>query len=285
MRSRSLALSILVAICATPASAADYISTVTATDPLAYFRLTAPNEPSLAGGYTTSYTPTTGVGPGAPIAIDPANTGATFTGDNAAPSEVLTSLFGGIPGRGTINLWTNLAALPSTLGHTFALAGEAQGGNDFDFQIQTDNRLYIYTGAGENTSYTFADPSVLVGQWHMLTATFDGTLGAGSFRNLYVDGVEVASFTGGVNGATKTSQFTIGYNEVFGGRDFAGLIDEVTVWNYGLTADQVGAIYASAAMAGPTPGVPESSIWAMMIGGFGLAGASLRVRKRDIRFA
>jgi hypothetical protein len=36
---------------------------------------------------------------------------------------------------------------------------------------------------------------------------------------------------------------------------------------------------------GATSGVPEPAAWAMMIGGFGLAGATLRRRRRSVRFA
>jgi hypothetical protein len=264
------------ALIAAPASAADYASAVAAANPIANFQLTAPGTPSTVGGYSTSYSATTGTGPGAPIAAYPGNTGATFTGNNGAPSEVATGLSGLIPGKGSINLWVNLAALPSTLGQYFYLAGESQVGNDFDMQIQNDNRLYIYTGGGENTSYAL-DTASLVGQWHMLTASYDGTLGANSFRDLYVDGVEVADFTGGLNSAAKSSQFTIGYSNVFGGRDTDGTIDEVSVFDYGLSASQVSAIYQSAAVPAA---VPEPASWAMMIGGFGMIGGALRRRAK-----
>ena len=278
MRPVALIAATAVALAAAPVAAQDYNATVAGTNPLANFRLTAPGTPSTVGGYSTTYSATTGTGPGAPILADPTNTGATFTGSNAAPSEVTTGLFGGIAGKGSINLWVNLTALPSTVGHIFSLASEAQFGNDFDFQIETDNALRFYTGGGENTGFAL-DTTTLVGQWHMLTASYDGTLGASSFRNLYVDGALAAGFTGGVNAATKTSQFTIGYNDVFGGRDFAGSIDEVSVWNYGLSDGQVAAIYRSAGQPSVAGGVPEPATWAMLVGGFGLAGGALRRRR------
>ncbi len=270
------------ALAAAPACAADYATTIAADNPIANFQLTAPGTPSTVGGYSTTYTATTGTGPGAPIAAYPGNTGATFTGNNGAPSEVSTGLSGLIPGKGSINLWVNLSTLPSTLGQIFYLAGESEVGNDFDMQIQNDNRLYIYTGGGENTSYAL-DTSTLVGQWHMLTATYDGTLGANSFRDLYVDGQEVADYVGGVNGASKSNPFTIGYSNVFGGRDTAGTIDEVSVFDYGLSASQVSAIFASAPIPASAGPVPEPASWAMMIGGFGMVGGVLR--RRRVAFA
>ncbi len=38
-------------------------------------------------------------------------------------------------------------------------------------------------------------------------------------------------------------------------------------------------------LAGTTPPVPEPATWAMMIAGFGLAGATMRVRARKFAFA
>ena len=263
---------------AAPALADDYASTVAATNPQANFRLTVPNEPSTVGGYATTWSATTTAGPGAPIAADPANTGAVFTPTDANSPGIATGLFGGFNGRGSINLWANLATLPSIAGRTFALAGESQVGNDLDFQIGTDNVLRFYTGAGENTGYQLTND--FAGEWHMLTASYDGTLGSDSYRNIYVDGVRVGSFTGGVNPAAKTSQFVIGYNTVFGGRAFAGSIDEVTAWNYGLSDDQVAAIYASSFDAETGGGVPEPASWAMLIMGFGLVGGAARRRSR-----
>lgn len=270
---------------ALPAAAADYVTTVKASSPLAYFRLTGTNDPSQVNGYTTSYTATTGTtapGGGAPIAADPANSAAIFTGNNSAPSEVHTGLSGGIPGAGSINAWINLAALPSSVGLYYTIAGESQPGNDFDLQIQNDNRLYIYTGAGENTSYALPIAG-LVGNWHMITATYMG--GSNGFRDLYVDGAQVATFNGGVNAQSKTSQFNIGYSDVFGGRDFNGKIDEVAVWGYGLSATQVGNIYVSANNPATGGTVPEPASWAMLLTGFGIIGGAMRRRAGTVSVA
>ena len=265
------------------ADAADYPTTVLSQNPIAYFRLTTPATGSAVNGYTTAYTATTGTGPGAPLAADPGNTGTTFAGNNAAPSEIRTSLSGGIAGTGSLNLWLNLGALSSRVGHIQYLAGESQSGNDLDFQINDDDVLRFYTGAGENTGVAYG--ANYVGSWHMLTATFDGTV-ANGYRNIYIDGVLAQSYTGGVNGAAKTSQFTMGYSDVFGGRDLLGSIDEVSVYNYGLSAAQVRTLYASASTLGTTPAaVPEPASWAMMIGGFGATGIAMRRRRPIVSLA
>lgn len=83
--------------------------------------------------------------------------------------------------------------------------------------------------------------------------TYDS--GAG-FRNVYWNGSLVASVVGSINPASKSSDFTIGYSPVFGGRNFDGMIDEVAVFDYALSAGQVSQLYATA--------VPEPSSWALL---------------------
>lgn len=257
---------------------ADFVSAVEATDPLAYFRLDTTNSSSAVNGYTTTYmngASTTAPGGGVPLAGYPNNAAVQLNGNNNTPQYVTTSLSGGIPGTGTIMAWVNLSELPSTAGAFFYIAGESQGGNDLDLQFQNDNSLYFYTGAGENTSYT-PNPSTLVGNWHLVVATYDSS-GSG-FRDIYWDGVEVASVTGGVDTASKSSTFNIGYSTVFGGRDFDGSIDEVGVWNYALSATQVADIYA-AADSGPAPNpTPEPASLALI--GCGFAGLLAAKRYR-----
>lgn len=263
-----------------PAFAADYVSTVEGTNPLAFWRLNANNEASTNGLYGTVYTnvATSPAASGAPIVGDPGNKAASFDG-LGSDSIIGTGLSGLIPARGSINAWVKLSALSSTIGRTLAIAGEAEFGNDFDFQIETDNQVRFYTGGGENTAASLGDSPV--GEWLMLTASYDATLGANSYRNVYVNGVRAGSYTGGVSAGVKTSQFTIGYNAVFGDREFAGLIDEVAVWDRGLNDADVSSIYASRLNAVVPAGVPEPTAWAMLIGGFGLAGAAARRRRAD----
>lgn len=136
---------------------------------------------------------------------------------------VTTSLMGGVPATGSMVAWVYLTKLPSVAGRYFYVSGESQIGNDFDLQFQNDDKVYFYTGGGENTAYA-PNVTTLLKKWHMIAVTYAG--GGDGFRNIYWDGTLVASYTGGVSGGTKVDQFTVGYSVVFGGRDFQGNIDD-----------------------------------------------------------
>jgi hypothetical protein len=65
----------------------------------------------------------------------------------------------------------------------------------------------------------------------------------------------------------------------FGGSFYIGYWDEVDFRNYGAAGDLVFTHAYTVADVAPGPGVPEPATWAIMILGFGLAGATLRARR------
>ena len=222
------------------ATPTDYVSTVLSTNPIAYFRLEAASDTSQVNGYTSTFNGgTTLASPGAPI-CEPNNHNVSLDGQTGS---VTTSLSGGITGAGSMVAWVNLAELPSTAGHFLYVAGESHSGNDFDIQFTTDDFVRFYvSNSAINIGYA-PNSSTLIGQWHMIAATFDSRTNT---ESLYWDGGLVGS---GNNIAllNKTTQFNIGASTVFTGRNFAGGIDEVAVWNYALTAAQVTSLYNSTA--------------------------------------
>jgi concanavalin A-like lectin/glucanase superfamily protein/Big-like domain-containing protein len=221
-----------------PQTGYDYYSVLLGTNPIAYFHFNSMTDGSVVGGYTVSFVGNTTVGiPVAPLQ-EKNNKALIIPGGGG--DYVTTSLMGGIPGAGSMVAWVYLSQLPSLTGRFFYVAGESQVGNDFDLQFQNDNKLYFFTGAGENTSYA---PKVtkLLKKWHMIVVTYAG--GANGFRNIYWDGVLVSPYTGPVSDGTKVGQFTVGYSTVFGGRDFQGNIDDVGVWNYVLSTEQIKALW------------------------------------------
>jgi hypothetical protein len=227
----------------------DYISTVLSTSPIAYFRLEAASDTSKVNGYTSTFQGgATLASPGAPI-CEPNNHNVSLDG---MTGSVTTSLSGSITTAGSMAAWVNLAELPSTAGHFLYVAGESHSGNDFDIQFTTDNAVRFYVSDNAINIGYVPNPSTLIGQWHMIVATFDSSTNA---ESLYWDAGLVGS---GNNIAflNKTTQFNIGASTVFTGRNFAGGIDEVAVWNYALTAAQVKSLYNSASC--PTVPSPDA---------------------------
>lgn len=221
----------------------DFPSTVDATNPLAYFRLETQAGFSEMNAISYGlYGNATIASPGAPIG-SPSNNYASLDGSSGYVSTVQS---GGINTAGSIMAWVNLSVLPSASGESFNyIAGESQVGNDFDLQFAASNNSvgFFTTCCGSSIAYT-PNSSTLVGQWHMVVATFDAVAGT---RAIYWDGALAAqdncpscsSYSG------KSSAFEIGNSLVFPGRYFPGGIDEVALWNYALTPAQVYRMYAS----------------------------------------
>jgi hypothetical protein len=241
------------------AFAADYITTVEDTPGLiGYWRYTPTTQAnSSVNGYTGTFEGdaalgTAGTGPA--LADDPANEPVVLDGTN--DTFVNTDLVGGINQAGSMVGWFNLAALPSTAGHIFTIAGESEEGNDFDLQINTDNTLNFYTNSGGSVQDPTAFTSASSGHWIFFAATF----ASGGNATLYLNGLQVAQTGAGTRG-DGDGTFAMGESDVFNGRFFDGALDEIAVYNTELTGAQVTAIYSSVGV------VPEPSTWMMMLGG------------------
>jgi hypothetical protein len=191
---------------------------------------------SCVNGYTGTLHGNSQIGPegsGCPLSSDAGNQALLLDGNSA---YLTTSLAGQIGNQGTFLAWVYLTEQPSTSGHIFSIVSQSQSGNDFDFQIETDNHAKFY--AGGVTVYGQALP---LNQWHFLAAT----LASDSTRNIYLDGQLVASAAGGGH-STNNNPVWIGNNQVFGPRYFQGRIDEVAIFNRALTAAEIGALYSTA---------------------------------------
>ena len=144
-----------------------------------------------------------------------------------APSIDLTSGM-------TIEAWINPTALSGW--RTVAMK-EMPGGLDYSLYASNGSRPAGYANTTGSTMYvSAAGPSALTtGAWTHLAVTYGG----GTLR-LYVNGVQVASQTGSGTIRTSTAALTIGGNNVWS-EWFAGLIDEVRIYNRALTQAEIQA--------------------------------------------
>jgi hypothetical protein len=224
------------------AAQTDFVSAVTATRPIAYYRLDAPAGKSQVG--STTYKSQGGASsatPGAPIGVADSHSLQL----NGRDGSIVTTQTGGVVAGASIMAWVNLADLPSKTGRLVYVAGESEYGNDLDLQFDTDNGIKFWTTSSGSVSYSPA-PATLVNRWHMILVTVDMATKA---RAIYWDGKLAASDKGASNVAKK-SVFTIGASPVFTGRNFDGGIEEVALWNRAVKASEVGAIFAASGSSG-----------------------------------
>ena len=87
--------------------------------------------------------------------------------------------------------------------------------------------------AGGSYADAFGTAALAANTWSYLTETYDG-----STLRLYVNGTQVASTAHTGTIATSTNPLQIGGDSIYG-QYFAGLIDEVRVYNVALTAAQI----------------------------------------------
>jgi hypothetical protein len=202
---------------------------------------------SFDNGYTGAFQGTAAIG-GAnsgPLLFNmPGNTALLLNGTNSYDN---TSLVGGLSAtgtnadQGTILGWFNLSVLPSTAGRFFTIAGESYDANDFDVQIEMDNKLKFYTDTGSATVAGTAFTSASLNTWIFFAATFNTNVS----RSLYVNGALVASSVPGAHNPAEGGSFAIGASDVWPGRYFQGALDEIAIFNRELTAQEISTLYAA----------------------------------------
>ncbi len=225
------------------AAASPFVTAVARTSPSVYFHFDSADERSGVQ-MLESRGPIRIESPG----VDAASESNKFAWLNGMGTFFETTQRGGVGRAGSVMAWVKLNKAPGAAGRILYVAGISQSGNDFDVQFEQDNTLRFYTASGSHLKFRL-DPSGLVGQWHMIVATFDVDHRS---RVLYWDGVPVAS-DADAGKPGKMGEFTIGGSAVWAGRFFEGGIDEVALWGKALTAEQVANFYAAATQGAPAP--------------------------------
>ena len=136
----------------------------------------------------------------------------------------------------TLEAWVN----PSTVNANYR--DVIYKGND-NFYLEATSSHSSHPDAGMIAGGTYADAfgtaALTRSAWSYLTETYDG-----STLRLYVNGTQVASTAHTGTIATSTNPLQIGGDSIYG-QYFAGLIDEVRVYNVALTAAQIQADMAT----------------------------------------
>src|SRR5205814_10407085 len=93
-----------------------------------------------------------------------------------------------------------------------------------------------------NGAFSLSAPGVLTAnRWQHVAVTYDG-----DFIKLYVNGVAVANTSASGSLTPITADLEIGHN-IVNGTSFPGLIDEVELFNTGLSQTDVSNIYNASA--------------------------------------
>jgi glucose/arabinose dehydrogenase/PKD repeat protein len=132
----------------------------------------------------------------------------------------------------TLEAWVR----PSTLGNAWrtVVFKEQPSHMTYALYASTDTGRptgQAYVGGQRDARATTALP---VATWSHLAVTYDGTT-----VRLYVNGAQAATQAGGGPMATSTRPLKLGGNSVFGSEWYAGLIDDVRVYNRVLSAAQI----------------------------------------------
>lgn len=133
-----------------------------------------------------------------------------------------TAILGGLPAA-TLMSWVNLASGYNT-------DGVIVGQNNFQLKVSNIRRLQASVNG---TTVTF-NTALNTNQWYHVAAVYSG----GSLR-LYLNGLQVASQALAGNIAADASLLTLGKNPTTNTEYFRGKIDEVRVFNIGLSVAQL----------------------------------------------
>ncbi|MGV9625460.1 LamG-like jellyroll fold domain-containing protein [Streptomyces sp. NPDC003487] len=226
-----------------------YRSAVTVDAPAGYWRL---DEPSG----TTAHSQNAALdGDGTYTNATLGTTGAFDTGDNTAIT-LAGNGYAEIPGsilRGSTDLAVELWFKTTKPGVLIGDQSDPIGGTTATgtyaplLYVGTDGKLNgKFYSPGLGTAKVASAESVNDDQWHHAVVTATGTA-----QTLYLDGVQAATLTGAVNHQSNTRTYIgAGFAKNWPAAPgdvsyFTGQIDEVAIYQHGLSADQVAEHYQS----------------------------------------
>jgi len=271
-------------LAATPAFAADFIGGSVATNANAFITN------ALQGGTADHHKIVTG-GPTIGLSAIQSRSDATNTTRGVTSEVHSTSDATGSWANANSGSFTSTTTRSMTLPGTFE-EGIFAGTNNFDHSIR-DNAAFDYTFKATGTDNQLSvDYSILLGGDNGPTAP-----GMGNWQ-IVVDEILDGGRSNNVgflqiNGAATDQLFTTalqsGHTYELRFLDDEGIVipdtafhsidsSDTATFNWNINADGTGG--------GGTGAVPEPASWALMLGGFGMVGGTLRAsRKAKVRFA
>jgi hypothetical protein len=142
--------------------------------------------------------------------------------------------------QATLEAWVYLNQLPSAAGHIMTIIGESEFRNDFDLQVGTDNRVYLFAGDVNPGSGNFVASNTVLqtGVVYWIAATYQAGDGSGVLQ-IYINGKLDAVRGGNFERATNPNPLTIGWDYVFPGRYLSGMIADPSIWGTVETQQQI----------------------------------------------
>jgi PKD repeat protein len=196
----------------------------------------------------------TGVTRGATGAVlNATDTASTF--DGTAQGRVISTDAIQAPDTFSAEVWFNTS---STGGGKIAGFGSAASGNSgsYDRHIYMDGQGRVFFGTYTGTSNTLnSRTGYNDGQWHQAVATLSSTGMA-----LYIDGKRVGARADVTSGQSYTGYWRLGGdNSWAGNQNFAGSIDDFSLYPTGLTAAQVNNHWMASGRESAVPTAPADA--------------------------
>ncbi len=188
-----------------------------------------------------------GAGGGTQTSVGTCSTSGTAWGNGVSGKYGASLNFDGTDDYVDVN--TNLSTIPYTISGWIKYSGSLttpgfvsftdSNGRRRDVYIYNNNMLRIFTYDGSNARY-YVSPTIKSfndNQWHHIVGTFDGTT-----PYVYADGIRYSVSTPVSAGTYPTGKIRIGalnISPMTSQYYFSGQIDDVQIYNYALSADQV----------------------------------------------
>jgi len=143
----------------------------------------------------------------------------------------------------TLSAWVYSSSYPSSIASIVGTAVQASPWDGIWFYLDHGKPYFILQSANGASSWAYSSAALSAGNWHHVVATYDGS-GSSDGMNLYVDGVAPAiTKSRMVLGTITQYNWVIGADSTHTADFFNGQIDDVKIFNYALTSQQVANLY------------------------------------------